>query len=108
MVVGSKYVNLFDLKNACLKGNVVQFATDLVPCFARHTPSIIDNQRYYLALLLRKNSLFTYHTCVKYCNILVQDITICGMLNEVYDISDLFIEIDKERFAKCLERSWKF
>ena len=95
MIVGTKNINYEEIIRLALKEphNLLTYIDNLVPPIVRHIPEIVNNQRYYIAIMLRKNSNLDYYNVKRICNIILDGV-------EVFGYAGVFIDI-KEILSKC-------
>lgn len=103
MIVGVVDVNVNDLERALKTGtSVTTFATNLIPIWAQHIPGIIDNQKYLVALAVRKLGL-NYKQCELLMSELCDNIHLTGSLNRVITVNELISVCNKDLLLKALE-----
>lgn len=101
MIVGKKDIPLGALKRACTSSEaLIAFATELVPTPLRHIPEITNNQKYYVALLVRSTLSLKWEVRTKLCAPLLEGVRIKGIPDAIYDYDDLIQEIDPEAFMQ--------
>lgn len=105
MVVGTCNVKTED----CLKfinnpTGLISYVEELVPIWARHIPSIVDNQRFYVALHLRNSLSLPYKTRMSLAEPLLKGIKIRGVMSSFTPISSILDVCDKEALIKMLEQ----
>lgn len=103
MLVGSKDINLDDLKVASSSDRQLEeYAISLVPKCIRHMEKVIDNQKYLLALYLRDMSSISYTIRKQRCENLIKGISITGVINTVIDFEDVLLEVDMDLLVMYL------
>lgn len=104
MIVGKKEIDYSELKSACASPDkLVQFADGLVPTPLRHLREIRDNQRYLVALQVRNIQSFSWKKKQVLCEALLQDVRVKGVVDVLYDYTDLLRVIDREAFTRYLK-----
>lgn len=104
MIVGTKDIDYSSLKEACKRPeDVVRFAEELVPTPLRHLQEIRYNQRYIVALQVRSIQSFSWKKKQLLCDALLQGVRIKGVVDTLYDYTDLLREIDREAFDRYLK-----
>ena len=95
MIVIKKSIDVSKLRHIDTTEKLVRFVQRITPHYCSHLTQIIDNTVFYLGSLLRQEFQI---------NIDLSGIRIRGMLNEIYDIEDLFLEYDitmLEEWLRC-------
>ena len=83
---------------------LVDYAKNLVPLWARHIPGIVDNQRYLVALHVRKMLSIQFYKRKSMTDVLIKDIKITGIINQFVSIYDILENCDTVMLLKMLER----
>lgn len=83
---------------------LVDYAKNLVPLWARHIPGIVDNQRYLVALHVRKMLTIQFYTRKSMTDALIKDIKITGIINQFISIYDILECCDTKKLLEMLER----
>lgn len=105
MLVGRRSVDPVKLKQACTSGDtLLQFTINLVPPEVRHVRAIVDNQKYYVATMVRSFKSIPYIRKMKLCDELLRGVIVKGVCNELYDYDDLLADIDKSLLQRLLSR----
>lgn len=105
MVVGTKDIDIQEVNRVIQrKEDIIEYAINLVPRIIRHNTEIVNNQRYYLALLIRKNESIRFYNRMSICNKLIKDIEIFGVANEIVDFEEL---ISKCNVTELLRYTFK-
>ena len=105
MLIGSKSIDMAALKQACSSPqSLLRFAEDLVPEQCRHVRAIVDNQKYYVATLVRTFKAIPYMRKMQLCNTLLAGVTVCGVCNEVFDYGDLLYSVNIDMWEKLEEQ----
>lgn len=103
MIIGSDKLDYNALRRYVNnKTGLLEYARSLVPMWAQHIPSIFDNQRYYVALNLRKVTSLNYATRKDMIETLVKDIHIRGAVSGFVTIHDVINETNKEALLEVL------
>lgn len=101
MIIGKKDIPIGALKRASTSPEaLIEFATELVPTPLRHIPEITDNQKYYVALLVRSTLSLSWDARTKLCAPLLEGVRIKGVPDTIYDYEDLILEIDPDAFMR--------
>ena len=104
MLVGNKNVNIRELRNACSSPTALeQFAVSLVPEQVRHVRAIVNNQKYYVATMVRDFKSLPYARKQALCSSLLYGVTVCGVCNELFDYNDLLSAVDITLWEKLEE-----
>lgn len=105
MIIGTKSV---DDSSILLHMNGLEamrkFSDSLVPRCLRHIEAIVYNQRYFIALRIRKLKGVAYDTRKFYSEGLVQDIYVTGTLNSIVDFQDILVRIDISKLTEMLDK----
>lgn len=103
MIIGTKSVDFSALKKACSSVEALQaFTLSLVPTPLRHLESVIDNQKYFVALQVRAIQSLSWKRRKELCEGLLKGARIKGTPYAFYDYSDLLLEIDREAFQRYI------
>lgn len=95
MIVGNKNIDLGKLRRVCkTEESLVNFCESLVPKYVRHISAIRDNQRYLVALHLRRIESIPFKEREYWSNYLTNDIRVTGLLNSIVDFNDLISHTD--------------
>lgn len=101
MIVGTKKIDITELAKHCYtETELEEYVNSLVPTFLRHNLSIVNNQRYLVALYVRRLTSFSFDKRKRLCNKLVEGITIRGTVDSVIDFSDLLSKSDVDTIFK--------
>lgn len=99
MIVGTKHLvdglreNLNDLE---------AYAISLVPPALRHVQSIVDNQKYLIALEVRSMISIPFKRRQMLCEDLLKGVRVTGSATELYDLEDLLDAVDMQRLGELL------
>ena len=97
MIVGSTKVNFDELRHYIGKPlELVAYAESLVPTWARHMKPLLGNQRYYLALHVRKMLTLSYQQRKVMTDALTNGIKLHGNLSEFVSITEIVQSCDLE------------
>jgi hypothetical protein len=103
MIVGTRVIPLSKLKEASHSPQaLIEFSKELVPRPIRHIDAIVDNQRFLVAIALRKIKTIPYTKRSELCESLLQDVTVRGIVNELYDFEDLLRSINTDKLYRYL------
>lgn len=105
MIVGTTEVPIEELK-VVVNGHsdIVEYAVGLVPTWARHVRGIVNNQRYYVAVLLRNITSIPYKVRQPLIEKLLNGIALTGLATNVCSITDIIEMCDKELLTEALKR----
>lgn len=108
MVVGSCNLDFKELKrNMSTPSRIVEYSDSLVPIWAKHVKGIIDNQRYFVALNIRKMTSIPYAKRKSLTNALTYNIRITGVSSAVTSISDMVDNCDKALLVELIKMELK-
>lgn len=85
---------------------LIAYAESLVPLWAKHLPHVINNQRYYMALMIRNMLHISFYVRMSACKCLMEGCYICGIVNEVIPISRVFDACNTELLVKMLKKDF--
>lgn len=93
MLVGTTNISVAEIE-ACNKrvGALKRLAISKVPYLFRHIQAIVDNQTYYLALIVRNLYKNDYNTWHPICTSLLEGIHVTGCVDSIYTCADLVSE----------------
>lgn len=104
MLVGTTAINYEELKEFAGKPKeLVTYVCGLVPTWARNIPNIVANQRFYVALHIRKILTLPYQVRTDMVNALVEGINLSGVISNVVSITDIIDMCDKKALAEMLK-----
>ncbi len=104
MIVGTTKLDYERLKQ--FEGNpdeLIEYVDMLVPSWALHIKGIASNQRFYVAIHLRKLLTIPYKPRMELVNALVSGIRIAGVITQFTPITDIVDICDKQLLVKMLE-----
>lgn len=105
MLVGTTDVNSTELrKYVNFPEKLVTYTEELVPVWARHMTCLLENQRYYVAVLLRNMIQIPYKTRESCIEALLSNISISGVMGTFIPITDIIEFCDKEMLIKALSQ----
>ncbi|MDR1523290.1 MAG: hypothetical protein LBS29_05000 [Endomicrobium sp.] len=103
MIIATKSIDIGELRDACLSSQtLLTYCESLVPKAYQHLHFLLDNQKYYVALRLRKIKSLTYRKKESLLKELLKDVAISGVINDFTDISDIFDEVNVEKLLILL------
>lgn len=103
MIIAERKLDYSYLKdNISNTEKIVDYAIGLVPKWARHIESVVDNQRYYVAIHLRNMLSIPYKLRSNATNKLIDGITISGMMSDFVTIDEILNECNKEQLVQAL------
>lgn len=101
MIVGCKHVDPGEILAHCKSVQTLKdYCAVLVPRILRHNVSIVNNQKYFVALYVRDFKSIPYKERKELCEGLLRDVSITGLANSIYDFEDIISEVDIEKLAK--------
>ena len=104
MVIGCDNLNYDELLRFVNDtDSMIKYVEHLVPKWARHIPGILDNQRFFTAIHLRKVMTIPYHQKMRLVNALVENITISGISDQFITIDNIIESCDKEQLRALVE-----
>lgn len=107
MIVGTTNMNYTDIgRYVNSPDGLVTYATSLVPTWAQHIPGIIDNQRYLVAIYVRKMLAIDFYTRKKMVDVLVNGIRVKGVINKFISIYDILDACDSKALLQMLEKDY--
>lgn len=105
MIVGTKYIDQTELRKHCKNSQMLKdYCMLLVPRIVRHQRAIVDNQKYLVALYVRDFKSIPYKDRKALCESLLEDVSITGVANTIYDFDDVLSMIDVERLSEFVVR----
>lgn len=103
LIIGTNYVDYERIKTFIHKpAGLCVYVESLVPSWARHIKGITDNQRYYIAIHVRKMLSIGYKDRMELVNELVKGIHLCGTMTTFTPITDIVESCDKEMLRAML------
>lgn len=103
MIIGTDKLNYDELKLFLTEPtSLITYVDNTVPCWARHIPHIIDNQRYYVAIHIRNVLSIPYKVRVSAANVLIENIRVQGVVTTFTPITDILDICNKEALIKIL------
>lgn len=101
MIVGQSLVDEKELsRHLSSYEEFIEYCDELVPNGYRHRQDICMNQRYYCALLIRKNKLISWDVKKDLLNTIMSNNKVIGFTNAVIDVSLLNSFIDERRMMR--------
>lgn len=104
MVIGSDVLN-YDVLLRFIDDeySLVKYVEHLVPSWARHIQSIVYNQRYFVAIHLRKVMTIPYHQKMRLVNALVENITLTGIPTQFITLENIIEHCDENQLKELVE-----
>ena len=97
MLIGSSYITENELEVSATSGNRLRkIAESKVPKIFRHVTEIVDNQIYYIALLVRKQYSNDYNKWHPVVTEALEGVKITGCLDDIRTCEDLLRSCDLE------------
>lgn len=104
MIVGTTKVDYAVLKSFVGKPReLVVYTESLVPSWARHIDCIVNNQRFYIAIHLRKVLTIPYKQRMELVNALIENINIRGVMSSFTSIYDILDMCNKDDLVSMLK-----
>lgn len=105
MILWTTQIDYEVLKSFIGKPNdLVVYVESTIPRWLRHIKAITQNQRYYIAIHLRKALTIPYKQRMELVEALVKDIQITGTSTSFTAMSDIIDMCDKDMLIKMLEQ----
>ena len=104
MVIGSTAFNYKELyKHLTDPDAVVRQAVNMVPIWLQFRNDIVNNQRYYVATLIRGCLTIPYKTRKSLMDALLDGISISGVVTSFTAFDDILKNVNKEELIHLLE-----
>ena len=101
MIVGTKYVDMAELRRNCADVMTLrEYCRLSVPRLFRHDTRIVDNQKYYIAMLVRNIKSIPFDRRKDLYEGLLYGVHVTGVINTLYDVEEVIGEIDMEKLAR--------
>lgn len=105
MIVGNKDINLKELKKVYNNESLLnQFCMRQVPRYLWHNTAIVNNQKYLIALYLRKLESIPFKDREYWSNYLIDGITITGVPTRMVDFKDLLMYVDMDKLLQYIKQ----
>ena len=102
MLVGTLNISSDEI-NKCKNGDaLIAYAERCVPSIFRHVTEIVHNQRYLLALTVRKLYKNDYNKWHPLCKELLKGVRVTGSVSTIYTCADLLEVCDMKVMKKFL------
>lgn len=106
MIVGTKYINLEELAEHIKKGaNLDIYCLSLVPKYLQHITPIVMNQKYVVALHIRKIESIPYKIRKEKCETLLSSIHLTGVPTQLIDMGDIMCRVDVDKIVRYIEEN---
>lgn len=103
MLVGTKRIDHTELREAIdTRHTIEMYITRLIPTCLQHLPAVKDNQRYLVALHIRRLTGVNFTHKMNIANELVEGVTVQGSINNVYDIEDILTHVNFDKLLRAL------
>ena len=103
ILVGNKEINLEELKRKSVSyGTLDSYCLSLVPKYIRHNQTIVNNQKYLVALYLRRIESIPYKKRMDLCEHLLHNVRVTGVTTTILDFNDIIMETDIEKLIKYI------
>lgn len=103
MIVGKKVIDVERLRAVYLKPSALErYCESLIPRYARHLPHILDNQKYLVALAIRKEETLPIKLRKDICETLLKNTVVKGYLHSITEVEDLILSSDIDRLLRNL------
>lgn len=100
MIIGTKVIDEQEIISLLRQGeDITSYVENLVPRLIR-TPEVVGNQRYYIALRLRKNKTLSYYQKAKFCEIILDGAKITGSVNNLIDFRDILGSVNMDKLMQ--------
>lgn len=100
MLVGTKYIDEFKLSKSVYDITTLNdFVLSLIPTPLVGIPEILMNQKYVVAITLRKCEAIEFNKRHALCTQLLEGVSITGVMNEIYDWMDIITTIPPEALS---------
>lgn len=94
MLVGTRSIPSTLIKEAKTVGALKKLAEKQVPLMFRHVKEIVDNQKYLLALQVRKLYKHDYNVWHPLCEGLLEGVHVTGSIHTLHTCAELLSECD--------------
>lgn len=103
MVIGTRNVSLDELKQySDNTSELLRVVERMVPSWARHIRPVVDNQRFYVATLLRRAYSIPYKKRMSMAECLISGIRVRGVMSGFTPITDIVATCNKEALLEML------
>ncbi len=86
---------------------LVTYVESLVPTWARHIDGIVENQRFYTAIHLRKVLTLPYKPRMELVEALTDSIRVHGLISQFTPIDELVNNCDRDKLVLLLREGCK-
>lgn len=104
MLVGTRTFSADQIKEANSVGALKRLAERQVPLLFRHVKEIVDNQKYLLALEVRKVYSGDYNKWHSLCEGLLEGVRVTGGIHTIYTCYDLLNKCDLNVIDKFISK----
>lgn len=104
MLVGTKVIDPNKFNKIKSVEQLERFSLSLVPEVIRHIPSIVDNQKYLVALYFRKYSELKYARKKEILDKFTENLSIKGSLSSLVSFEDILFESNVDLLMKEVMR----
>lgn len=104
MLVGTRNLPHDKIKEATTVSALRKLAVSQVPLLFRHVKEIVDNQKYLLALEVRRIYKNDYNKWHGLCEGLLEGVKVTGSVHSIYTCYELINKCDFDLIAKFLEK----
>lgn len=102
MIVGSTTIDKSKLKLCDTVHKLNEYSISLVPEYIRHRKEICDNQKYLVAMHLRRCDDIPFYKRVELSNKLLTDVEITGDITSISSIEDIILSSDVDYLMHLL------
>ena len=104
MVIGTKDLN-YDIIRTFVNHpeDLPSYSDSLVPIWAQHITAIINNQRYYTAIMVRNMLTIPFKERKLMVDYLIKGITLVGVVTDFVCIEDIIKACNEEELLRVLE-----
>lgn len=105
MLVGTKNIDIPNLKNACRSVQTLrEYSDSLVPAYFSHIKEIVNNQRYLVAVAVRNVYKDDYNKWKPLCDGLLEGVRLTGGVTDLYSCSELLRACNVKVLKSFLEK----
>lgn len=106
MIVGTKDINLSELAECIQKGGALDsYSLSLVPKYLQHIPEIVMNQKYLVALNIRRIESIPYTIRSLRCEELLKGVYITGITDRLIDMDDIMCSVNADNLIRFIKEN---
>lgn len=103
MIVGTKDVEYSAIRAHCTDVETLSnYCEMLVPRIIRHDKRIVNNQKYYIAMIVRTMQSIPWNRRKELYEGLLRGVSVTGVINTIYDFNDVLNDIDIDKLARYI------